>query len=130
MYLVILGIVLLVGKMAAFSFFADLSWWFVAAPFIGAVLWWNFSDTSGLTQKREMNRMEARKKDRRERAMAALGLDTARDKRASATRADVARRSAASKGMRSMDPTQVDHPPSASPTADVTPAAERSDPRL
>ncbi len=95
MYLALLGALLLVAKMAEFGPFAELSWWFVAAPLIGAVLWWHFADTSGWTKRQQMNRMEERKRERRERALVALGLDTARDKRASATRADVARRAAA-----------------------------------
>ena len=95
MYLALLGFLLLVAKMAEFGPVAAWSWWVVAAPFIGAVLWWHFADTSGWTKRQQMNRMEERKRERRERALVALGLDTARDKRASATRADVARRAAA-----------------------------------
>ncbi len=92
MYLVILGVLLLVAKMAEWGPPAVWSWWIVFAPFGGAVLWWHFADTSGWTKRHEMSRMDERKQKRRERAMTALGLDTARDKRASATRADVARR--------------------------------------
>ena len=95
MYLVILGVLLLAAKVAEWGPMAQLSWWWVAAPFAGAVLWWHFADVSGWTKRREMNRMDERKAQRRDRAMQALGLDTARDKRASATRADVARRAAA-----------------------------------
>ena len=95
MYLALLGVLLLVAKMAAFGPTADWSWWVVLAPFAGAVVWWHFADTSGWTKRQQMNRMEERKRQRRERALSALGLDTARDKRASATRADVARRAGA-----------------------------------
>jgi small Trp-rich protein len=95
MYLVILGVLLLAAKVAEWGPLAQLSWWWVAAPFAGAVLWWHFADVSGWTKRREMNRMEERKVQRRQRALSALGLDIGRDKRASATRADVARRAAA-----------------------------------
>ncbi len=92
MYLVIVGVLLLAGKMAEWGPTANWSWWAVLAPFVGAMLWWHFADTSGWTKRRQMDKMEERKKQRRQRAMAALGLDVARDKQASATRADVARR--------------------------------------
>jgi len=95
MYLVILGVLLLAAKVAEWGPMARLSWWWVMAPFAGAVLWWHFADTSGWTKRREMNRMQERKVQRRQRALSALGLDLGRDKRASATRADVARRAAA-----------------------------------
>lgn len=94
MYLVILGVALLVAKLMEFGPVAHWSYAWVLAPFAGAVLWWHFADTSGWTKRREMDRMEDRKKKRRDRAMEALGMDVARNKRASATRADVARRAA------------------------------------
>ena len=112
MYLAFLGVLLLVAKMTAFGPFAAWSWWVVAAPFIGAVLWWHFADTSGWTKRRQMNLMEERKRERRERALVALGLDTARDKRASATRAEVARRAAAgapNKVNETGEPAQTQH---------------------
>ena len=95
MYLVILGIALLAAKLMEWGPAAQWSYVWVLAPFVGAVLWWHFADTSGWTKRREMDRMEDRKKKRRERAMEALGMDAARNKRASDTRADVARRAAA-----------------------------------
>jgi hypothetical protein len=38
--------------------------------------WWQFSDSSGLTKKREIDKMERRKVDRREKAMEALGMNS------------------------------------------------------
>ena len=94
MYLALLGALLLAGKLAEFGPMADLSWWVVLGPFAGAILWWHFADTTGWTQRRQMGRLEQRTQQRRERAMAALGLDIAKHKRASATRADAVRRRA------------------------------------
>ncbi len=102
MYLALLGVLLLGAKMAEFGPTAEWSWWLVLAPFAGAVLWWHFADTSGWTKRQQMNRMEERKRQRREKALTALGLDTARDKRASATRADVARRAGGGAGQKVM----------------------------
>jgi small Trp-rich protein len=106
MYLVIVGVLLLAAKLADFGPTAAWSWWVIALPFVVAVLWWHFADASGWTKRRAMNRMEERKAQRRERAIQSLGLDTARDKRASVTRAEVARRAAAGATQtRSADPT-------------------------
>ena len=106
MPMVIVGVLLLVCKMAEFGPVANWSWWIVLAPFAVAVLWWEFADSSGWTQRRVMDKMEQRKTDRRERAMEALGLDRRREKMITRSRRDAARRNSA-------DPTQVDHPPEA-----------------
>jgi small Trp-rich protein len=74
MPLVIVGVLLLAAKMAEWGPFATWSWWIILAPFGLAVLWWHFADSSGWTKKREMNKMEQRKLDRREKAMEALGM--------------------------------------------------------
>ena len=78
MPMVIVGVLLLVAKWAEFGPFATWSWWIVLAPFAIAVLWWEFADQSGWTKRREMDKMEARKVDRRERTMEALGMGVGR----------------------------------------------------
>lgn len=74
MPLVIIGVLLIALKLAGVGFLADLSWWWLAAPFGLAVLWWEFADSSGLTKRRAMDKMEKRKADRRDRQLEALGL--------------------------------------------------------
>ena len=106
MPMVIIGVLLLVVKLAEFGPFANMSWWIVAAPFAAAVLWWNFADNSGLTKKREIDKMEQRKVDRRANAMEALGMSTRRVKQATRATQDKARRLA-----ESADPTQANYPP-------------------
>ena len=54
--------------------FGDL--WKFMLPFLCAVVWWVWSDKSGLNKRREMNRMEKKKADRRKENLAALGMDT------------------------------------------------------
>ena len=71
---VIIGVLLLIAKWAEFGPFATWSWWIILAPFGVAVLWWEFADSSGWTKKREMNKMEQRKVERREKAIEALGM--------------------------------------------------------
>jgi len=75
--LVLIGLNLLdVGPFGAWNweFFGDL--WKFTLPFLLAVLWWIWSDKSGLNKRREMDRMEQKKKDRRAENLAALGMDT------------------------------------------------------
>ncbi len=74
MVLVIVGVLLLAAKLAEFGPTAGWSWWIVAAPFAGAVLWWQFADGTGLTKRRAMQKMDDRKAQRRERSLEALGL--------------------------------------------------------
>jgi small Trp-rich protein len=81
MPLVVIGTLLLLLKFAEVGPTAGWPWWAVLAPFGGAVLWWWFADSTGLTQRRAMQKMEDRKAERREKAMQALGLDAARQKR-------------------------------------------------
>jgi small Trp-rich protein len=81
MLFVVIGCLLLVMKLAEFGFAATLSWLWVLAPFGLAVLWWAFADSTGLTQRRAMDKMEERKHERRRRHMDALGLNWRRDRR-------------------------------------------------
>jgi small Trp-rich protein len=112
MPLVLVGTLLLIAYLADFGPVGTWPWWVIAAPFAGAVLWWSFADNSGWTQRRVMEKMERKKADRREKAMDALGLTTRREKQATRSKQDAARRNSA------------DAPPG--PSADPT----RRDPRL
>ncbi len=76
MVMIVIGLLLLVAKLADFGPTAGWSWWAVAVPFGAAVLWWQFADSTGLTQRREMQKMDERKAKRRDRALEALGLGT------------------------------------------------------
>ena len=75
MLFVIVGVLLLVVKLAEFGPFATWSWWIILAPFAAAAIWWQVSDSLGLTQRRAMDKMEQRKVNRRERQLEALGID-------------------------------------------------------
>jgi small Trp-rich protein len=86
MWFVIAGTLLLVMKLAEVGFAANLSWLVVLAPFGLAVLWWSFADAIGLTQRREMDKLDERKEERRRRQMDALGLNWRRDKRVAVIR--------------------------------------------
>lgn len=81
MAFLILGILLLLMKYAEFGPVAEWSWLWVLLPFGLAAAWWAFADSSGLTQRRAIDKMEERKRSRRERDMKALGLDVRRERR-------------------------------------------------
>ncbi len=92
MPLVIVGTLLLIAHLADFGPFGSWPWYVIAAPFVGAVLWWNFADNSGWTQRRAMAKMERKKAERREKAMDALGLNSRRERQATRAKEDAARR--------------------------------------
>ena len=123
MPLIIVGVLLLAAKMAEFGPFATWSWWIILAPFGLAVLWWEFADSSGWTKRREMNKMEQRKLDRRERSMEALGLGISkrRDSMAAKTSAVKARHISA-------DPTHAGRDAPSKPLEEAEPP--RREPRL
>ena len=87
MAFLIVGVLLLAMKMAEFGPVATWSWFVVLAPFGLAVAWWAFADSSGITQKRAMDKLDKRKDERRKRDMTALGLDAQRDKQIRRARA-------------------------------------------
>ena len=131
MPMVIIGVLLLVAKMAEWGPIAGWSWWIILAPFGAAVLWWEFADSSGWTKRRVMDKMEARKVNRRQRMMESLGLGTKRRDR-------IATKSSAAKARQvSADPTHggregISKPeaPKPPPAPPAPPAPTRREPRL
>jgi small Trp-rich protein len=93
MPLAALGALLVILKLADIDPVTTWSWWWILAPFAGAFAWWVYSDTTGLTQRRAIRKLEERKVARRERDMAALGLNinSGRRKRAGRDAAKEAR---------------------------------------
>ncbi len=133
MPLVLIGVLLLAAKMAGIGPTAEWSWWVVLAPVVVAVIWWQVSDSLGLTQKRAIERMEDRKVARREKAMVSLGLKSdarARGKSGGAPSHEVLDHQ---RGGKLTDPFAT--PPPAAPLSDPRPqrdptAADRREPRL
>jgi small Trp-rich protein len=73
---VVIGVVLLLLWLLDIGPIGAWPWWLIALPFGGAMLWWWWADTSGWTKRREMDKMDARKADRRAKNLQALGLGT------------------------------------------------------
>jgi len=80
MWFMLLGVLLIAMKLADIGFVAAWSWWAVLSPFAAAAVWWAYADSSGLTKKREMDKLENKKLERRRRSMEAMGIDRERQK--------------------------------------------------
>lgn len=80
MWFIVLGVLLIALKLADVGFAAEWTWWAVLSPFALAAVWWAYADSSGLTKKREMDKIEDKKAARRRKNMEALGMDANRQK--------------------------------------------------
>jgi small Trp-rich protein len=105
MWFIVIGVLLIALKLGAVGPVAGWPWWVVLMPFGGAFLWWAFADSIGITQKREMDKLEDKKVERRRKAMEALGIDRTRQDRESA--AMRARRTAAARVEGAREQTRV-----------------------
>lgn len=86
MWLVVLGVLLSVLKLAGLGVVAGWSWWVVLAPFALAAAWWAVADATGITQRRAMEQEARRAAARREAQFESLGLKSPAPGRA--TRSD------------------------------------------
>ena len=74
MAFLIIGVLLLAGKLAEIGPMGGWSWWIVLAPFAMATVWWAIADSIGFTQRKAMQRMDDRKEKRRNAALESLGI--------------------------------------------------------
>ncbi len=73
---VILGVLLAALKYLEIGPPAGWAWWIVLSPFGLAVAWWAYADSSGLTAKRQSDKVAAKARKRREKNLEALGIST------------------------------------------------------
>lgn len=73
MAFVLLALAFIVLKFLDVGLLSGVSWWWLALPLGAAVVWWEFADKVGYTQKKAMERLDARKEERRQRSLEALG---------------------------------------------------------
>ncbi len=82
MFFVVVGVILILLNLLGIGPVGEWTWtlggdlWKFALPFVFAVAWWTWADSSGLSKRREMERMDEKKEARREKNMDALGLNT------------------------------------------------------
>jgi small Trp-rich protein len=69
----VLFVVLRLGGWVEFHQDPLWAWIIVLAPFPLAVAWWAWSDATGLTQRKAMDSLDAKKAARRQQQMEALG---------------------------------------------------------
>jgi small Trp-rich protein len=80
MWFVAVGVILILLNLLEIGPIGEWTWtlggdlWKFALPFVFAVGWWAWSDASGLTKRRQMERMDEKRELRREKNMEALGL--------------------------------------------------------
>lgn len=74
MWFIVIGVLLILLKLGDIGMVAAWAWWVVLTPFGLALLWWAYADASGLTKRREMDKLEEKKLERRRKAMDALGV--------------------------------------------------------
>jgi small Trp-rich protein len=75
MYFVVLGVLLLVMKLAEVGPAAEWGWIAILWPFGAAIAWWIFADATGYTKRKEVEKMDERVAKRREESLAKLGMD-------------------------------------------------------
>ncbi len=76
-----LGVLFMALKYLEIGPVAVWDWWIVLSPFGLAVAWWAWADSSGYTKRKEMEAMEARKRDRINRNREAMGFLSAKKKK-------------------------------------------------
>lgn len=76
MYLLGVGIVLALLKYLEIDPVAAWSWWWVLLPFGLTMLWWSWSDGTGYTKRKIMEKEELRRQDRLDKTRESLGLGT------------------------------------------------------
>ncbi|WP_140626275.1 TIGR04438 family Trp-rich protein [Methylibium rhizosphaerae] len=81
MWFVVLGVLLLLMKMTDFGPVGAWSWLWILAPFGAAVVWWAWADATGFTKRRQMEKMDAKRAERRKSQMAALGMEPRKRKK-------------------------------------------------
>ncbi len=74
MWLVMLGVALSVLKLMGVGFMAAVAWWWVLVPFALAAAWWQFADSSGITQRDAMRRADEKAQKRRAAQYESLGM--------------------------------------------------------
>ena len=80
MAFILIALAYLALKLLDVGFVSNLSWHWVWVPAGCALVWWEIADKIGYTQRRAMDKMEARKESRRQRSLEALGRGTPKKK--------------------------------------------------
>ena len=80
MYFLFIGVLGMVLKYLEVAPLDNMSWLLVLFPFALAAAWWAWADASGYTKRKEVEKMDYRKRKRIEKQRTAIGL-TAKKRR-------------------------------------------------
>ena len=78
----LLGVVIILLNLAGIGPIGNWTWnltgdlWKFCVPFAFAVVWWAWADATGYNKRREMEKMDAKRQERRERNLEVLGMDS------------------------------------------------------
>ena len=81
MFFVIVGVIVILLNLAGIGPIGEWTWNLTGdlrkfcVPFGLAIVWWIWTDASGLDKRREIAKMDAKKQARRAQNMATLGMD-------------------------------------------------------
>ena len=81
MYFVVIGVLMMLANVLGIGPMAEWTWnltgdlWKFCVPFVFAIVWWAWADVTGYNKRREMEKMEAKRRKRREESLEALGMD-------------------------------------------------------
>jgi small Trp-rich protein len=81
MYFLGLGLIFLILKYLEVDPVAGWSWLVVLAPFVLAIAWWAWADSTGYTKRKAMQREDERKQARIDRNRQAIGTLNSKKRR-------------------------------------------------
>jgi small Trp-rich protein len=88
MFFVIVGVLMILSNLAGIGPLATWNWeltgdlYKFCIPFGLATLWWMWTDKSGMDKRREIEKMDEKKRRRREENLVSLGLDNKANRKA------------------------------------------------
>ena len=85
MWFIVIGVAMLVMNFAGIGPVGEWTWgdrwWAMLSPFVLAALWWAWADGTGMTQRKAMNKVDAKREARRQKNLDAMGMGEKKKKR-------------------------------------------------
>lgn len=85
MWFIVIGVLMLLMNFAGIGPIGQWAWsdrwWAMLLPFGLAAVWWYWADSTGMTQRKAMDKDDAKRAARRQKNMDALGLGEKKKKR-------------------------------------------------
>ncbi|MGH6649102.1 TIGR04438 family Trp-rich protein [Aquabacterium sp.] len=85
MWFIVIGVLMLLMNFAGIGPIGQWTWadrwWAMLLPFGLAAVWWAWADASGMTQRKAMDKDDAKREARRQRNLDSLGLGPNKNKK-------------------------------------------------